>query len=137
MEFKDAATQLFERSNAMQGFWGFYITIAAALLGFFGTARRPLEVILILSLVFILIAKVNLDGIRDVAKQRVMLRGLLESAGKSDAQSPLLKSTPPAEVIDGYLRTVHPPSVRSVVTTHLVFDGVVLGAIWFLQYPRA
>jgi hypothetical protein len=78
MEFKDAVTQLFERSNAMQSYRGFYITIVGALLAFFGAARRSRRVTQILSGVFIVIAIVNLDGIRDVAKQRVMLRCLLE-----------------------------------------------------------
>ena len=158
MEFKDAVTQLFERSNAMQSYWGFYISVAAALLAFLGTAKRSRRVTQVLVALFVVIAGVNLDGIRDVARQRAMLRCLLEKTyvanappcranefrrdheltcdGPLTGPNPLLEKWPSAEVMEGYLRTVHPPPVWGVVATHLLFDGAILGAIWFLQRGR-
>jgi|ERR1051325_3021744 hypothetical protein len=159
MNFNEAISHLFERSNAMQSFWGFYISIAGALLAFFGTGKRSKYVTRILLLLFIVIAGVNLNGMSDVAKQRQMLRGLVErtfcavvpsdrrrsldgeleacrAADSFAAGHPLLPSPPDGQVIEGLLRTVHPPPVWAVVATHLLFDAAVLAAIWFLQRER-
>lgn len=53
MDYKDVVTQLFDRSHAMQSYWRFYITVSAALSGFFGTAKRPVVVTRILLVLFI------------------------------------------------------------------------------------
>lgn len=155
MDYKDAVTQLFERSNAMQSYWGFYITVSAALIGFFGTARRPVAVTRVLVGLFIVVASVNLNGISDVARQRAMLRGLLEKTFVVEAPddlrlksakeirccktketqpaSSLLENTPSLDVQIGYLSTVHPPPVWGVVVTHLLFDLTIIISILFLQ----
>jgi len=132
VEFKDVAGHLFERSNAMQAFWGYYITIALALIGFFGTAHRSTTLAAILTGAFIGVAIVNLGGMRDVAGQRVALRRLLDKASKATAASVFRAPLPSTEVIDTYLSSVHPPLVFGVVATHVVCDVVVIAAIWGL-----
>ncbi|HWW62054.1 MAG TPA: hypothetical protein VN181_11855 [Thermoanaerobaculia bacterium] len=156
MDFRDVIAQLFERSNAMQQFWGFYITISGALLVFFGSAKRESHVTWILAVIFVLIAAFNLGGMLGVAKQRLMLRCLVERAFQQTAPDDVIElraeltcsalpetsallvtNAPPKEVIAAYLRAVHPPPVIGVVTLHLLCDATILASICFLQCSAA
>ena len=41
MEFKDLVSLYFERSNAIQTFWNFYLTVIFGLLAFFESQKMP------------------------------------------------------------------------------------------------
>ena len=84
MEFKDALTLYFERSNAMQVFWNFYITVNLAIIAFFGSRDASKDnrfVAAIITVAFTVFAIVNCNGLYDVTQQRIALKGLIaESA---------------------------------------------------------
>ncbi len=121
MEFKDVATQFFERSNAMQAFWGYYITIALALVTFFGASPRSRRLASVLTAAFLGVAAVNLDGMTDVARQRLALWTLLQDHG--------FRVSP--DVVQLYT-AARPPAPCSVVVVHLFCDAIVVAAIWLL-----
>src|SRR5437763_11023455 len=74
MEFKDLLSLYFERSNAMQTFWGLYITIALGLLAFIGSVKvsrkKRMFLACILSAGFTGFAFVNAYALRDVTLER-------------------------------------------------------------------
>jgi hypothetical protein len=43
MDFKDLVSLYFERSNAIQTFWNFYLTVILGLSAFFGSQTIPVE----------------------------------------------------------------------------------------------
>jgi len=133
MDFKDVAGHLFERSNAMQSFWSYYITISGALLAFFGSSRRSIPLTILLTIAFIGIAAANLGGMKNVAQQRVALRALLMNAKTEKADQVFKAPLPSQAVIAAYLDVPPPPPVAGVVATHLCCDVVVIAAIWVLR----
>lgn len=133
MDFKDVAGHLFERSNAMQSFWSYYITISGALLAFFGSSRRSIPLTILLTVAFIGIAAANLGGMKNVAQQRVALRALLMHAGTEKADQVFKIPLPSDTVVKAYLDFPPPPPVKGVVTTHLCCDAMVIAAIWVLR----
>ena len=134
MEFKDITAQLFERSNAMQTFWSYYITIALALIAFFGTTQRSKTLAAIFTIAFVGVAMVNLDGMKNIAHQRLALQDLV-AAAKAPSAAAVFAKPVSAKVVDAYISSVHPPSVCGVVVAHLFCDAVVIAAIWVLT-PR-
>jgi hypothetical protein len=69
---------LFERGNAMQTFWGFYIAVAFGLIAFFGSGRRSVSLATLMSIVFLSFPVVNCDGMYDIARQRRALFQILD-----------------------------------------------------------
>lgn len=135
MEFKDLVTQYFQRSDAMQTFWGFYITVSFALIAFFGNARRTKTLAAILTLAFVGVAIINMRGMTIVAKQRVAISQLLMHANKPDA-SEFFKTLPPPKVVAAYLSVTKAPRVWGMQLTHLICDIIVLSSIWVLTLHR-
>ena len=131
MDLKDVAAQFFQRSDAMQTFWGFYITISLALLAFFGNAPRTKRLAGILTAAFVGVATVNLGGLIVVARQRLALRDLLREAVGPNAGR--FYSTPPKPALASvYVNVAGAPSLIGIVGTHLFCDVVVITAIWLL-----
>jgi H+/gluconate symporter-like permease len=131
MAFKDLVSLYFERSNAMQTFWGFYITIVLGLLAFFGTAKpSPKKILLagILSLGFIGFAVVNQDALHDVTHARVVTQRLIAEYQDTD---PVKQAA-----IDQIKTTITPPTESGVRVFHICADIGVLIAIWSLTLYR-
>jgi hypothetical protein len=127
----DALNLFFERSNAMQTFWNFYISIAVALLAFFGAATRSRITTLLMTVAFVGFAVVNYLGMRDVAQQRIDVCKVLAKEKWEDCEKgqPLIITQPLAI-------TLHPPTIAGVRTLHWGSDVLVICAIWFLTFRR-
>src|SRR5690349_1825854 len=87
MTVRDLLAMLFERGNAMQTFWGFYITVSLGLIAFLSGAKlgpRLRQVALVITAGFIGFAYVNCDGMTGVARQRRFLHQRLATVSRSD-----------------------------------------------------
>ena len=127
MNFQELVSLYFERSNAMQTYWGFYITIVIGLLAFFGTIKAsPQKRILaiLVSIGFAGFAYVNGDAIRDVVKTRSVTQQLILTYKDCDP-------TKQAD-IDKIGKTIRTADVRWVMGFHIASDLGVLAAIWVL-----
>lgn len=134
MEFKDLLSLYFERSNAMQTYWNFYITIILALMAFFGTVKitpRIKYVIGILLLAFIAFASVNLSALREVNQQRIDARTIIEQGMfKRD------NAAPDQAVAEQLLKDMNPPSIAGVTAMHITGDVLTVIAILVLVLKR-
>jgi len=128
VEFKDVVAQVLERSNAMQTYWGFYITIVLGLMALFGSqqpSRQLRRLAFLISFGFILFAYVNLRSLVDVAKQRLLFSEVLAN--------PIEYKVPTSEEIQKKLvEVLEPPTVDGVISIHVVCDILTLAAIWWL-----
>jgi len=125
MIVKEIIGQLLERGNAMQTFWGFYITISLGLIAFFGSARRSKYVAGLFTIVFIAFATVNCKGMTEVAKQRKVFYELLAEASKKP-------SNQDAAIAGKFMESTKRPDPVSVRNFHIGADVGVLIAIWVL-----
>jgi hypothetical protein len=127
VDFKELVSLYFERSNAMQTFWGFYITIVLGLLAVFGTikpSRKKIFLAAIVTVGFIGFALVNQDALHDVTQTRTVTQQLIAAyKDKDPARQP---------TIDRIKTTITPPTVASVRAFHIAADVCVLAAIWVL-----
>jgi len=125
--------QLFERGNAMQTFWGFYITVSLGLVVFFGNAKHSprLPVLAgIVSIAFLGFAAVNCSGMSAVAAQRCFLFGQLDHfipLGQTAGTVGL-----DASLAEGLKMVATPPTPDETKWFHIGCDVAVLCAIWFL-----
>ena len=133
MEFKDLLSLYFERSNAMQMYWSFYVTIVLALMAFFGTVKVSSEikyVVGILLLAFIAFATVNLGALREVNQQRIDAKALIEQgAFKKD-------NAPDEPTVRLLLKDMNPPSIAGVITFHIIADLFTIAAILTLVLKK-
>ena len=131
MTLQQLVSQLFERGNAMQSFWGFYITVSLGLIAFFGSSRRTSLLAVLMSVGFVGFATVNLSGMTDIAGQRVFLWQQLDSF-------PTARTPPEGDTladpnfIDGLKIVSRPPNPLGVMSFHIICDLAVLVAIWVL-----
>lgn len=104
MEYKDALTMFFERSEAMQTFWNFHITVILGLIAFFAsvpvTPRLPVVRNFIM-VVFLAFVVVNCGALINVTQQRLRLveycDTLANNAKAANAQAASAKIAPSAE----------------------------------------
>lgn len=130
MDQDDILRMMFERGNAMQSFWGFYITVSLALIGFFGHTHRSTLLTALMSCAFIGFAFFNGGGIFQAAKQRRELFNLLIANEASD--SPGAKGGVGSDLV----RVSRPPYPVGVMVFHIAADLGVLAALWILTlYP--
>jgi hypothetical protein len=125
MEYKDLLSVYFERTNAANGLWGFYITVVFGLLAYFGTAARSQQKTLlavIVSLGFLGFAYVNKAAILETAKARYATANLM-----SHYRDPANQAA-----IDDLNKTIHPVSVRGIDYFHIGSDIMVLIGLWML-----
>jgi NO-binding membrane sensor protein with MHYT domain len=138
MTFKDIVAQLLERGNAMQTFWGFYISISVGLIAFVGNAKRNKRspvVAAILSIAFIAFATVNYSGMADITDQRSVFYERLGEAAAIDIATADNITVARAELngtIALELSRYRPPTRAEVRMFHLIADVLVLAAIWTL-----
>ena len=131
MEFKDLVSLYFERANAMQIFWNFYVTIVLGLIVFFGSvkpSRSTTRVAAILSVAFVVFACVNLKAILGVTQQRCVAASLVRSS-HSD------KATDQA-AIAAIAKSLDPPTKGGVERLHISVDLLTLAAVWSLALRK-
>jgi hypothetical protein len=127
LSYKDALDMFFERSNAMQTFWNFYLTVIFALIALFASIRpvRNLNVLKWCVLLgFIVFAIVNLGALVNVADQRLRLAGVVGRLASTDVASSTLAPS------------LDPPQVWQVWVLHIVGDLVTIAAIWLLTATK-
>lgn len=135
MELKDLLTLYFERSNAMQMYWNFYITIILALLAFFGTVKlsskaKLIALAAVLTVAFGAFASVNLEAVRWVHKQRYDAKALIDK-GAFYKNDDLVQET--ARQLAKHLNT---PSLSTVTALHLTGDVLAIAGIWVLMFIK-
>ncbi|MBZ5521627.1 MAG: hypothetical protein LAP21_05150 [Acidobacteriia bacterium] len=130
MEDKEALTLFFERSNAMQTYWSYYITVVLGVLAFFGAGSpRSVTTAGLISVTFLGFARANYQGMTDVARQRVEVCKYLIKPEYNCSKLPCtIKSPLPI--------TLNPPAVNAVKAFHIVVDVLTIGAIAFLTFFR-
>ena len=121
----DLIKAIFERGNAMQSFWSFYISVSLAYVAFFGSAQRTRKIAVMMTIAFLGFACVNGGGIVQRARERHELYQLATKEGalpgKWDALLTVSEPDPPAKVLK----------------FHVAVDISVLLAIWVLTLmPR-
>jgi hypothetical protein len=135
---KDLMPMLFERGNAMQSYWGYYITVVGALLAFFGSVRRPKALAILFTVVFIAFAYVNADGMVQVAQEREAIYGIVTTSQKVALDSPAPASSGDLRKYRENLVAVSaPPDPAGVLVFHLIADFLVLAALWLLTLRYA
>ncbi len=140
MSLSELVSLLLERGNAMQSFWGFYITVSLGLIAFFGSAKRPRRLAALVSLTFVAFAYVNADGMTDIARQREFLWKQLDAfSAVSPAASAATAegSLSEARFAAGIKDVTKPPDSCEVLRFHIGCDIVVLAALWFLTLRRS
>jgi hypothetical protein len=125
----DLVTKFFERSNAIQAYWSFYSTAVLGLLAFFGTKKRDRLIASLLSVAFAGFAASNLDALRTVTRQRIVLKEMLTACTKLE---PPQCGVALHELSD----TVSPSSLTAVTYLHLTGDVFVFVGIWWLVLHR-
>lgn len=118
----DILKAIFERGNAMQTYWSFYISLSLALVAFFGSAQRSKQIAIIMTIAFVGFASVNCKALWDRANERSELHRLITGgeAGEVDAKWCSL------------LAISRPPDPRGVLMFHAGADLGVLAALWLL-----
>jgi hypothetical protein len=136
MEAADVLAKLYERENALQAFWGFYITVAVGVIAFFGAFRNrpPKSLAVLLSVAFICFALVNGLGIYGIAQQRAVLFRFLSLRTVTASLNARAESSAP--LINELLATSKPPSPAGYAFFHGITDLFVLFAIWHLALLR-
>jgi len=127
MSTKDIISLLLERGNAMQAYWGFYITISFGLIVFFGNAKhspRTPYLAALVTIVFVGFAYVNCGGMVSVSAQRNFLYETLVSFSPSEPLE--------GKIIEGFSKFAKPDKPDEVRNFHIASDIAVLIAIWFL-----
>lgn len=128
MPVKDLVTLYFERTNASQTLWSFYITVIFGLLAFLSSAtvKSPRSrIVFLLLVVYCCFAYINWGAIWSATNQRNILAMLIRSQAK-DNNDPHL-----AQIAD----TLRPPTTTAVTIWHLLGDtlmifGIVILGLW-------
>jgi hypothetical protein len=133
MAFKDLVALSFERLNATQTYWGFYITIVLGLLAVFGTVRKSRakrNLAAILSAGYLCFALVNLGGIIGATATRKAVYSLLMTSNYAEGQA----------VDQAQFRSLQselkPSPVWAFTLVHSIGDAGVLCAIWVLTLGK-
>jgi hypothetical protein len=134
MTLQQTLAMLLERGNAMQSFWGFYISITLGLLAFFGSLQRPIRLAVLVSIAFIAFATVNASGMLDIAEQREALWNQI--AQFNGSMKPDGSALSEGELAAALADVVKPPASKGIRVFHVCSDIAVLLAIWFLTLRR-
>src|SRR5689334_16266380 len=133
---------IFERGNATQSFWGFYISVSLALVACVGAQRGPVRVAAFCSIAFIGFACANLEGMTKAASQRQFLYDqLVDLAERVKAGAKIQTASDVAVSADAMVQKLRevaqPPPVNQMRWFHIVRDVAILAAIWILTlFPR-
>jgi hypothetical protein len=130
MTFRDLVAQLLERGNALQTFWGFYISISLGLVAFLvntkSVGRLP-RFAGLLTIGFVAFATVNCGGMIDIAHQRRFFYEQIRTGTYSDSGIGRVSAE---RLAREFLRLDAPPEPEYVRGFHILADVVVLAAMW-------
>lgn len=121
---KDFLAIVFERSNAAQSLWNFYVVAALGIVGFLASAPARVKtkrIRILVTLGFILFILLNLPALVAVTRERLVLIEAVNDAMSKTALLPLR---------DVIAQSVLP--IWGVLAVHLVVDAAVIVAIWVL-----
>lgn len=110
---------LFERAEALNGYWNLYIVVALGVLGLMASGKsftRQLQTKSLLTLAFAAFAAANLWVLVDTNHQRVGLLQLLEPKFASIGES------------------ASPHEDWELIGFHILLDLVVISCIWFVKW---
>jgi hypothetical protein len=119
---KDFLPIVFERSNAAQSLWNFYVVVVFGIAGFLASAPTRVatnQVKAFLSLGFVVFILLNLPALFTVTRERQILIGAVNAAISKSPLSPL------QPVIE---QSVLP--LWGLIAVHSIIDLAVLAAIW-------
>jgi len=135
---KEALTLFFERSNTMQMYWSYYITVVLGVVVFFGAAKRTRSTAVWIAVAFVGFAAANFNGITDVDRQRIeALQYLIVPAPSCDLKEWQCHRQYRSVTIKSPLAiTLDPPPLLYLKGFHLLVDAVTLIAIWGLTFRR-
>ena len=120
MTLTELLTMYFDRSNAFETLWSFYLTVVLALLAFSGGGQKTtIEVAVFLTIAFLVFAAASLKALIVVTRQRCKLQTLIGAAAAS---------APDGKAI---AETSDPSTVRAVVDFHLLGDAITMAGIWW------
>ena len=118
MKLTDLLPMYFDRSNAFETLWSFYVTVVLGLLAFSGGGKpTPKGVAVFLTIGFLVFALASLKALYDVTRQRKELHALIRKAATED-ENVIAKTTKPC-------------TLALVVAFHLFGDALAMGGIWF------
>jgi hypothetical protein len=127
MEIQDALSFLFQRTNATQTFWNFYVTVATALLAFLAAAKTPWinkAICFVLTIGFLVFAAANFGALNQTITQRAALISLI----------PKLASYDPS--LQGVIKSSMPPTACELKLFHGALDAAIVALIWIIPYIR-
>jgi len=128
MNIQTVLVQFLERGMALQTFWGFYISVAAALIAFFGSSHRSKRMAVLASVIFVAFAWVNLAGMTEIWLQRKFLWGVLHTASANGFLTGALDKS----IIPAMTDPSEPYPLTALRSFHAGADLLVFGAIWIL-----
>lgn len=131
MDFKDLLSFYFERSNASNSLWGFYITVVLGLLAYFGTASLPQKKFMfatIIAIGFIGFAYTNEKAIMEVATARLATATLIREYHDPDSAK--------QAQIDEFKKTINPSPIAGIRLFHFGSDITVLIGLWYLTLRK-
>jgi hypothetical protein len=110
---------LFERAEALNGYWNLYIAVSLGVLGLMASGKpftQLRQTKVLLTIAFAAFAMSNLDVIIDTNEQRRALGALIE---------------PKFQTAAGFAA---PPDNWKVMTFHVVLDVLVVLCIWLVRW---
>ena len=131
MELKDLLSQYFERSNAMNSLWGYYITVVLALLAYLGNPGRTSPIkhwaAVALTVAFGAFAWNNASALLEVVNARNALKDRLLNLSPA-AMAPLTH----ADIV----AMIQPPSHMGTIVRHASSDIAFIFVLWFVVVRR-
>jgi len=125
MNLTERLTMYFDRSNAFETLWSFYLTVVLGLLSFSGGGKKTtVGVAVFLIIAFLVFAVASLKALLVVTHQRWQLQTLI---GK-------VATTNDEKAIAG---TIDTSTVSQVVAFHLLGDVLAMAGIWFFALSRS
>lgn len=108
----------FDRSNAFETLWSFYLTVILGLLAFSGGGKQTITAVAIfLTIGFLVFAVASFKALTVVTHQRCQLQKLIAAAAKADDEKAIAA-------------TIDSSTVVRVVAFHLLGDVLAIAGIW-------
>lgn len=131
MYYNELLQLFFERSNALQALWTLYVVIVGGVLAFSSLRKQPAAITTaIVSLLFLLFAYKNLDGLHDFTAQRFALLQTIKDFAAENSP-PEFKKT--RDLIEP---TLTPATYSSIRLTHLTSDILTIAGLWAMEMRR-
>ena len=118
MDLTQLLPMYFDRSNAFETLWSFYLTVILGLLAFSGSGKQTtITVAVFLTIGLLVFAAASLKALIVVTRQRCQLQTLIAATAKADDEKAIAA-------------TIDSSTVRRVVAFHLLGDVLAIVGIW-------